>query len=74
MLSVVLQAIKQKRKEQPNNKEIEDALQEAKNLQLAQAGLNAAAKKSAQDGAHSPGQARQGTRLVPPWKNKPARW
>lgn len=41
-VKVVLEAIKQKKKEQPDNQELEEALQEAKNLARAQSGLNAA--------------------------------
>jgi len=41
-VQVVLDAIKQKKKEQPDNKQIQDALQEAKDLAQAQAGLNTA--------------------------------
>ena len=41
-VQVVLDAIKQKKKEQPDNKEIQDALQQAKDLARAQAGLNTA--------------------------------
>jgi hypothetical protein len=41
-VQVVLDAIKQKKKEQPDNKEIEDALEQAKDLARAQAGLNTA--------------------------------
>ncbi len=43
-VQVVLEAIKQKKKEQPDNKEIEQAIEQAKNLERQQSGLNAAAR------------------------------
>jgi hypothetical protein len=39
-VQVVLEAIKQKKKEQPDNKELKDALDQAKDLARAQSGLN----------------------------------
>src|SRR5581483_11491206 len=39
-VQVVLEAIKQKKKEQPDNKELQDALDQAKDLARAQSGLN----------------------------------
>jgi len=41
-LSVVLEAIKQRKKEEPNNQEVEEALKQAQDLARAQAALNSA--------------------------------
>ncbi len=49
-MQVVLEAIKQKNKEQPDNKEIEDALNQAKDLARAQSGLNIAMRHPGQPG------------------------
>lgn len=46
-VKVVLEAIKQKKKEQPDNKEIQEALNQAKDLARAQSGLNEAMRQSA---------------------------
>ena len=45
-VQVVLDAIKQKKKEQPNNKDVQDALEQAKALAQAQASLNNAMRQS----------------------------
>ena len=57
-VQVVLEAIKQMKKEQPDNKEIEDALNQAKDLARAQSGLNSAMRHPAQSGGGA-GQAQQ---------------
>jgi hypothetical protein len=57
-VQVVLDAIKQKKKEQPDNKELQDALEQARDLARAQSGLNNAmsnATDSKRDG-QSPGE------------------
>ncbi len=59
-VQVVLEAIKQKKKEQPDNKEIEDALNQAKDLAQAQSGLNSAMRHPGQPGGSGQGQAGQG--------------
>jgi hypothetical protein len=55
-VQVVLQAIKQKKKENPDNKEIEDALNQAKDLARAQAGLNQAMRHPGMSGGKNSGQ------------------
>ena len=55
-VQVVLEAIKQKQKEQPDNKAIEDALAQAKDLARAQAGLNTAMRHPGQSGGAGQGQ------------------
>ena len=55
-VQVVLEAIKQKKKEQPDNKEIQDALNQAKDLARAQAGLNSAMRHPALGGGKGQGQ------------------
>jgi hypothetical protein len=57
-VQVVLEAIKQKKKEQPDNKELEDALNQAKDLARAQSGLNSAMRHPGQPGNGS-GQGQQ---------------
>jgi hypothetical protein len=49
-VQVVLEAIKQKKKEQPDNKELQDALNQAKDLARAQSGLNSAMRHPGQPG------------------------
>lgn len=55
-VQVVLQAIKQKKKENPDNKEIEDALKQAQDLARAQAGLNSAMRHPGLSGGKGQGQ------------------
>ena len=54
-VQVVLDAIKQKKKEQPDNQQVEEALKQAQDLARAQAGLNKAMSQS----TNAPGQGRQ---------------
>jgi len=55
-VQVVLQAIKQKKKENPDNKEIEDALNQARDLARAQSGLNSAMRHPGLSGGKGQGQ------------------
>lgn len=55
-VKVVLEAIKQLKKEQPDKKELEDALEAARNLTQAQAGLNNAMRQLADSRAAPQGQ------------------
>ncbi|HTL18479.1 MAG TPA: DUF4175 family protein [Patescibacteria group bacterium] len=57
-VQVVLDTIKEKKKEQPDNKELQDALDQAKDLARAQSGLNNAMRHPGQSGkAQGQGQA-----------------
>lgn len=53
---VVLEAIKQKKKEQPDNKEIEETLQQAQNLARAQSGVNSALRNAGESEGQGQGQ------------------
>lgn len=71
-VQVVLEAIKQKQKEQPDNKELSDALNQAKDLARAQSGLNSAMRHPGQSGSGS-GQGQQtASQSNPPAASQPA--